>query len=434
MPPRPARVDLGPYYVHDLQHQLLFQAQKLRSRSVPVAPHPPVAMSLKRGVMPSNWNLKWELEQARFRMKPNRMSSIAPPPPPAPMSLRRGIMPSSWDLKRELEQSRLRLHGRRIPLAPPAPAPARLAVPSAYPLSLKQQLKPAALLLKPARIPLAPAPPAPARLRSWSAPERSLGEMLERATLDRQTRQKGLPRAVQKDVLRAAEDMRKALSEKNPPLAPAAPAPDLITKDAVLKKPLQEKLLPAAIHAMQNVDHPPLGMPAAPPVPSAYRLRRGFVDMPLRDQLRTAAKQRKLAKRAKLDFVPAARSIEPVHAVVPPVVTAPVMAAAPALPPRPVMAPPLPPRPMETLVAMGLRGNVVMHDKEKVIQHEPILEKEIINERPVEIKREHHIQPVVHEVEHRIQPIIKTEATTATTYIEKVHTHVTSTQSSVTEC
>ena len=52
--------------------------------------------------------------------------------------------------------------------------------------------------------------------------------------------------------------------------------------------------------------------------------------------------------------------------------------------------------------------NMAVHEQEKVIQHQPILEKQIINEHPVPVKHEHHIQPQVHQVEHQIQPIIKT--------------------------
>lgn len=61
----------------------------------------------------------------------------------------------------------------------------------------------------------------------------------------------------------------------------------------------------------------------------------------------------------------------------------------------------------------------VRHEPERVITHEPIVEKQIVNERPLEVRREHHIQPVIHETEHRIQPIIKTEATAEQTYYEK---------------
>jgi hypothetical protein len=62
----------------------------------------------------------------------------------------------------------------------------------------------------------------------------------------------------------------------------------------------------------------------------------------------------------------------------------------------------------------------IVHEGERVINHVPIIEKEIINERPVEVRREHHVQPIIHEREHRIQPIIKTQATTEQTIIEKV--------------
>jgi hypothetical protein len=268
-----------------------------------------------------------------------------------------------------------------------------------------------------------------------------------------------VPPTVQEEAVRAAKDMRKALAEQNPPLAPAAPAPvlsaaeplhqsvgdeaakaaqemtqahypplapanpapDMIAKDAVSSKSLQEKLLPAAIHTMQQVELKTTtsiaGIPQPPPAPKPYAVGTHYAAVPLRDQLYSVAKQKKLARRQAhrphLDLAPAARSIEPVHAVVPPVVEAAVPSSVP---------PPLPPRPAVTLAAMAAMrgGDGVVHEPERVIEHAPILEKEIINERPVQVQHEHHIQPVVHEVEHRVQPIIKTEATTATTIIEKV--------------
>jgi len=68
---------------------------------------------------------------------------------------------------------------------------------------------------------------------------------------------------------------------------------------------------------------------------------------------------------------------------------------------------------------LSLKDKVV-HEAERVINHAPIVEKQIVNERPVEVRREHHVQPIVHETEHRIQPIIKTQATTEQPIIEKV--------------
>jgi hypothetical protein len=388
------------------------------------------------------------------------------------MIVRRGLLPSSeWTLDHQLDLATRRLKSRRLatlnsaPPAPPAPpAPARLAHNwAASPLTLKQQLKPAALLLKSRRAPLAPPPPPPpARLRSWPSAQ-LFGELIERASAElvaRRTKRTALPRAVQEEAVRAAKDLRKAQAERNPPLAPAAPAPvlsattelhhplgdkvvraakemhlahypplapanpapDMIPRDAVSSKPLQEKLLPAAIHTMQQVELKTVttsipGIPQPPPAPKPYAVGTHYAAVPLRDQLYSVAKQKKLARRQAhrphLDFVPAARSIEPVHAVVPPVVEAALPSSVP---------PPLPPRPAVTLAAMAAMrgGSGVVHEPERVIEHAPILEKEIINERPVQVQHEHHIQPVVHEVEHRIQPIIKTEAITATTVIEKV--------------
>lgn len=62
----------------------------------------------------------------------------------------------------------------------------------------------------------------------------------------------------------------------------------------------------------------------------------------------------------------------------------------------------------------------VVHEPERIINHAPLLEKEILTEHPVEVKREHHIQPVIHETVHQIQPIIKTQATTETPVIVQV--------------
>jgi len=55
----------------------------------------------------------------------------------------------------------------------------------------------------------------------------------------------------------------------------------------------------------------------------------------------------------------------------------------------------------------------------QVIEHAPIVEKEIVEEHPVERKREHHIQPIVHDIVHQIQPIIKTHITTSTQVVVK---------------
>jgi hypothetical protein len=67
------------------------------------------------------------------------------------------------------------------------------------------------------------------------------------------------------------------------------------------------------------------------------------------------------------------------------------------------------------LAAGATRGTglgTVMHGATNVVQHQPIVEREVIVERPVEMRREHHIQPVVHERERQIQPIVRTEVTT----------------------
>jgi hypothetical protein len=57
-------------------------------------------------------------------------------------------------------------------------------------------------------------------------------------------------------------------------------------------------------------------------------------------------------------------------------------------------------------------GAPIVHGATNVIQHQPIVEREVVVERPVEVRREHHIQPVIHEREHQIQPVIRTEVTT----------------------
>jgi hypothetical protein len=60
----------------------------------------------------------------------------------------------------------------------------------------------------------------------------------------------------------------------------------------------------------------------------------------------------------------------------------------------------------------GTGLGTVMHGATNVVQHQPIVEREVIIERPVEVRREHHIQPVIHERQHQIQPIVRTEVTT----------------------
>src|SRR3712207_4480579 len=57
----------------------------------------------------------------------------------------------------------------------------------------------------------------------------------------------------------------------------------------------------------------------------------------------------------------------------------------------------------------------------QIIEHQPLVEKEVLVEHPVEVRREHHIQPVIHEREHQIQPIIKTQVTTEQRVVETVH-------------
>jgi hypothetical protein len=155
--------------------------------------------------------------------------------------------------------------------------------------------------------------------------KKTLKDQIEAAPMKLLTRNQrsAVPIAVQEEAVRAAEDMRNALAEHNPPLAPAAPAPDMIAKDAVSKESLQEKLLPAAIHTMQNVEqHQPMIVPEAPRAPSPYVAKRGLtLSMPLKDQLATAM-QRKAARST-------ARSMES------------------------STVPPLPPRPAESLAAIA---------------------------------------------------------------------------------
>jgi hypothetical protein len=91
-----------------------------------------------------------------------------------------------------------------------------------------------------------------------------------------------------------------------------------------------------------------------------------------------------------------------------------------AVPVVPVAAAPVAPVvPMQNLSL----GEKVVHEPERIIEHKPILEKEVLNEPVLEVKREHHIQPIIHETEHRVQPIIKTEATTEQPIIEQVPLH-----------
>jgi hypothetical protein len=66
-----------------------------------------------------------------------------------------------------------------------------------------------------------------------------------------------------------------------------------------------------------------------------------------------------------------------------------------------------------TGMAMPVGGVApVMHGATNVVEHQPIVESEIVMEHPVEIRREHHIQPIIHRTERQIQPIIRTEVTT----------------------
>jgi hypothetical protein len=89
-----------------------------------------------------------------------------------------------------------------------------------------------------------------------------------------------------------------------------------------------------------------------------------------------------------------------------------------AVPAVPVAAavPVVPVAPMQNLSL----ADKVVHEAERVIRHEPIREKEVLNESTLQVQREHHIQPIIHETEHRIQPIIKTQATTEQPIIEQV--------------
>jgi hypothetical protein len=71
------------------------------------------------------------------------------------------------------------------------------------------------------------------------------------------------------------------------------------------------------------------------------------------------------------------------------------------------------------MAPVGLTGPV-MHGATNVIEHQPIIEREVIVEHPVEVRREHHIQPIIHERERQIQPIIQTEVTAERKVIETV--------------
>lgn len=56
----------------------------------------------------------------------------------------------------------------------------------------------------------------------------------------------------------------------------------------------------------------------------------------------------------------------------------------------------------------------------RIVEHQPVVERQVFMEHPVEIRREHHIQPIIHETEHQIQPIIKTQVTTENRVVETV--------------
>jgi hypothetical protein len=307
--------------------------------------------------------------------------------------------------------------------------------------NLKDQLELAAARMRTRHVPNPPPPPPPAVLKSlWTSRSRPLKEELPSTCTEVLTgskRSTALPPVVQEEAVRAAKDMRKAQAQQIPPLAPAAPAPvlvageaartieqqevraaqemnaahypplapanpapDTITKDAVASTPLKEVLLPTAIKTMQNVEPAPSLIPDAPPPPAPMQLEESQFVMrhTLKEDLAFASEEHHLHRRQEElrrthRWGESSNSAEPVA-------------------PRSAVPPPLPPRP-------AVRGDAVVHEKQKVIQHQPILEKEVINERPVQVKHQHHIQPVVHEVEHSIQPIVKTQATTATTVIEK---------------
>jgi hypothetical protein len=72
--------------------------------------------------------------------------------------------------------------------------------------------------------------------------------------------------------------------------------------------------------------------------------------------------------------------------------------------------------------ATGTGLGTAMRGATSVVEHQPIVQREVVTERPVEVRHEHHIQPVIHEREHRIQPIVKTQTTTERRVIEQDHT------------
>jgi hypothetical protein len=72
--------------------------------------------------------------------------------------------------------------------------------------------------------------------------------------------------------------------------------------------------------------------------------------------------------------------------------------------------------------ATGTGLGTAMRSATSVVEHQPIVQREVVVERPVEVRHEHHIQPVIHEREHRIQPIVKTQTTTERRVIEQDRT------------
>jgi len=68
--------------------------------------------------------------------------------------------------------------------------------------------------------------------------------------------------------------------------------------------------------------------------------------------------------------------------------------------------------PVAAMSELSIQEAKVRHQPQQVIEHQPIIEKEIFKENAIQVQHEHHIQPIIHEVEHRVQPIIKTQATT----------------------
>jgi len=100
-------------------------------------------------------------------------------------------------------------------------------------------------------------------------------------------------------------------------------------------------------------------------------------------------------KLSKKDRAKALADVPVVHVQV----TAPAATVAPA-------------PPVAAMSELSVENAKVMHQPQQVIEHQPIIEKEILKENPLRVQHEHHIQPIIHEVEHRVQPIIKTQATT----------------------